>query len=244
MLAVVATLLVCGCAPRPAGRRALGLVISGSTPEAARAGVGMLHQASAVTISQFNVQLELIGVVDDAPRVPCSTNRSDINMGLLLRSYPSFGGVHVHMVDYCAEPSKYGGFVATGDRVCPGHVALYGGRSSYITLLHELGHLLGASHPGGVADPVCSVGGIMDYCDGTYQGRVQFRPAERDKICKVLLAEPDCLYTPRHVQTHHEHSHPRVGELLAPVAVAGGLVVALAALLACSSWSGVYGVLL
>ncbi|MGB0547721.1 MAG: hypothetical protein ACPGR8_01190 [Limisphaerales bacterium] len=220
MLAVVAVALAAtSCYPGDETRHAMGVVITGATESDVNIGKSMLAEASAVTVREFNMQLVLVGEVVDATiaNVPCFANADSINTGLLLTNKEPFGGIHVNMVSHCPEPSKAGGFVRAGDRVCAGHTALYVGRSNYITLLHELGHLLSGSHPGGVAEPVCSVGGIMDYCNndphpyGTYNGIVQFHPEQKAKICNHLSADTACLYNPAevlpHLEYHHHHSY-------------------------------------
>ena len=227
------------CYPEDDTRHALGVVLTGATSNEIDVGKEMISRASSVMVSEFNVQLVLVGeVVDEAvAAVPCMVNSKTVNTGLLLRDKESFGGIHVHMVSHCSEPAAYGGFVIGSDRACAGHTALYTDRSNYITLLHELGHLLAADHPGGVATPVCSVGGIMDYCNGdphpygTYDGKVQFHPDQKARICKHFSSDTECLYNPVDVLPHTVHYHSHAHAYLY-VAVGSAFVLA-AASLAC-----------
>ena len=165
-------------------RHALGIVVSGSSESAVNDGINMVALASNVLIQQFNVQLELVGTETDVERTSCLAG-DKVSLDLLrMPTYQrdSFAGIHLHMVDHCPEPSDWGGFVLSNDRICAGHTTLYAGRSDYVTLLHEIGHLLSASHPGGEVTPICSRGGIMDYCNGnphpygTHNGHIQFHP--------------------------------------------------------------------
>lgn len=218
MLPLLAALVAHACYPGDDQRHALGVVIMGGSEADVAAGKDMLELASAVTISEFNIQLVLVGeVVDPSVKTISCMDGTNVNEGLLLNTRESFGGIHVHMVSHCSEPAKNGGFVKQSDRSCAGHTALYVGRSDYITLLHEIGHLLSAQHPGNVATPVCSVGGIMDYCKGdphpygTYDGKVQFHPEQKANICKHIAEESQCVYDPAEIVPHtvveHSHSH-------------------------------------
>ena len=192
------------CYPDDDSRHAIGVVITGSNQAAVDRGKDLLSQASAVMIEEFNVQLELVGEDSTVQTPACITSSNQANTELLLQAFESYGGVHVHMVSGCTEPRNWGGFVFSHDRVCAGHTALYADRSDYITLLHEIGHLLSATHPGNVATPVCSVGGIMDYCSppGTYDGKVGFHPDQKALICGHLSDNPPCLYVPDEIQAH------------------------------------------
>lgn len=198
-------------------RHALGVVVSGSSDAAINEGINMVALASNVLIQQFNLQLELVGTERDVDRPTCM-NGDQGSVDLLrlpTTNRESFGGIHVHMVDHCPEPSKWGGFVLSSDRICSGHTALYYGRSDYVTLIHEIGHLMSASHPGDAVTPICSRGGIMDYCNGnphpygTYDGHIQFHPESHDTICNELNMAP-CLYKPNTIQPHeavHANDH-------------------------------------
>ena len=208
-------------------RHALGIAVSGSS-DAAVKGIDMVAKASNVLIQQFNLQLELVGTEFEVGRPTCMDGE-DASLDLLRlpnnNDRESFGGIHLHMVDHC-RPSNWGGLFRRRSDMFWTRSVLWA--SDYVTLLHS-GHLMSAPHPGGAITPVCSRGGIMDYCNGnphpygTHDGHIQFHPDSHDTICEELSSAP-CLYKPNVIQPH-EAAHANDHILFIIFGVATGLAV-------------------
>jgi len=122
-------------------------------------------------------------------------NIRDMIGGLdVLRSTYNWRSGTIHLLTGCWQYGTVG--LAAVGRACANsyNVAVTShtqNSAAWITFAHETGHALGAWHS--FENGTCKTGGIMDYCDRTFEGVVQFHPLKRPEMCRMLqFLEEDC----------------------------------------------------
>ena len=94
---------------------------------------------------------------------------------------------HWHLLSSCRDQTNIVG-VAYGSTLCKSHhsgASFITSNGSWLTFLHEMGHIMGAGHP--PWDVIYDKNnGIMGYGDRKYNGVKQFSPDSIKEVCKVL----------------------------------------------------------
>lgn len=142
--------------------------------------------------SQLNIEIILDDVIIDYDSgLSYEEECSDIQNSMITfrtKDKPSLQGSWI-LLDDCVDFYANMNFIVVGvayvGTLCKENfnvaVSYIHGSSTWLTVAHELGHTFGASHSfeNGVGD----TGGIMDYGDGTIDGKYKFNELRKPELC-------------------------------------------------------------
>lgn len=196
-------------------RHAITVAFSAKTSDKFAEYRNAIATASLRLEEQLNIQLTLSGeyAYGDDHALDCSSSlythntttgslqftQGGINALFhhqLIMNDETYAGIHIHFLP-CTDPT-FAGFVSSVDLTCSGAILLWDNAQSDFadTLLHEIGHLLGAEHPdGGGSTSTCTseTKGIMSYCSRQNEENRFFTSDSLQKICSVFQNEASGL---------------------------------------------------
>lgn len=178
---------------------AIAVDLTASSPNALTVGREWITKASSVLETQTHVALAVGS--SEVVSTECFSDSVDF-----LNAVPAIsnGGLRLHISD-CSVPDIGG--LAYQNGVCSvvyNKGVVFQNHADWSTVLHEVGHLLGAVHPFSDDPNVApgDTGGVMDYYNNKVDGIVQFSSEQQHSLCPVLQ-NATCRFQQHLVQSYH-----------------------------------------
>ncbi|MGB0550753.1 MAG: zinc-dependent metalloprotease family protein [Limisphaerales bacterium] len=224
-----------GCYRNDDSAHSITVDITATSSTALSTTLGWVTSASSVLYAQTHVAL-VPGVTAVDESIGCNAGADEMLKG----SSTTNGGIHILASD--CVPYDVGGLAYEGG-VCSNaynRAIIFVKQATWVTLLHEIGHVLGGRHPFVNDDDKGTYGGVMDYWQNKVDGVVQFAPVQAQAICGNLQ-RATCRHTARvdvvpHTpcDVHTGHTSVGWGLVWLGIAVASAALIAAAAWLACA----------
>lgn len=204
-----------GCYPDDNLTQHVFVDVSATSQPALETGLSWLATASSVLWAQTHVAL--------VPRTQRLSGPAPCDGLLAVTSMTevSNGGMHLLFDDRCTDVAEGGIAYVGGVCVPPFHRGVLFTRvANWATLLHEVGHLLGAVHPFETTEAAPgATGGVMDYGSKEHDGTIQFHPDMAASLCRGLrsatcrfpVAAPPVVASQSHPHDPYEYRTHRHG---------------------------------